>query len=156
GNNGWLGIASISITGGTHITQGSVRVNDTYFNTASYNTPAWRQLVMCQEVGHTFGLDHQDEVFDNANLGTCMDYTNDPSTNQHPNKHDYDELGIIYSHLDSFTTVGQAVNGASAAVGDARSDWGREVSRSASGHASTFVRDLGAGNKVVTFVTWAN
>ncbi|MEO8437602.1 MAG: hypothetical protein ABI562_04025, partial [Chloroflexota bacterium] len=24
GNNGWLGIASISITGGTHITQGSV------------------------------------------------------------------------------------------------------------------------------------
>jgi hypothetical protein len=40
---------------------------------------------MCQEVGHTFGLDHQDENFNNTNLGTCMDYTNDPSTNQHPN-----------------------------------------------------------------------
>ena len=61
---------------------------------------------MCQEVGHTFGLDHQDENFNNANLGTCMDYTNDPSTNQHPNKHDYDELITIYSHLDSTTTVG--------------------------------------------------
>ena len=29
-----------------------------------------------------------------------MDYTNDPSTNQHPNAHDYEELDIIYSHLD--------------------------------------------------------
>ena len=51
-------------------------VNDTYFNTAKYNTPVWRNLVMCQEVGHTLGLDHQDEIFDNVNLGTCMDYTN--------------------------------------------------------------------------------
>lgn len=156
GNNGWLGIASISITGGTHITQGSVRVNDTYFNTAQYNTPAWRALVMCQEVGHTFGLDHQDENFNNPNLNTCMDYTSDPSTNQHPNTHDYDELVTIYSHLDSFTTIGQTTGASSAAVGSARSDWGREVSRSASGHSSTFIRDLGAGNKVVTFVTWAN
>jgi hypothetical protein len=29
-----------------------------------------------------------------------MDYTNDPSTNQHPNAHDYEELDIIYAHLD--------------------------------------------------------
>ncbi len=33
---------------------------------------------MCQEIGHDFGLDHQDENFNNPNLGTCMDYTNDP------------------------------------------------------------------------------
>lgn len=39
-----------------------------------------RCLVTCQEVGHTFGLDHRDENFDNGNLGTCMDYTNDPGT----------------------------------------------------------------------------
>ncbi|HEX6871286.1 MAG TPA: hypothetical protein VF163_09340, partial [Micromonosporaceae bacterium] len=74
GNNGWLGIAGISVSG-SHITAGYVKVNDTYFNTAQYNTPSWRILVMCQEVGHTFGLDHQDENFNNANLGTCMDYT---------------------------------------------------------------------------------
>ncbi|MEP6637984.1 MAG: hypothetical protein ABJC39_01425 [Chloroflexota bacterium] len=154
GNNGWLGLASISVTGGTHITQGSVKVNDTYFNTAQYNTPAWRNLVMCQEVGHTFGLDHQDTNFGNANLGTCMDYTNDPTSNQHPNKHDYDELVIIYTHLDSTTTVGQTTR-AAAALGNARSDWGREISRSASGHTSMFIRDLGAGNSVVNFVIWA-
>ena len=63
---------------------------------------------MCQEVGHTLGLDHQDENFDNPNLGTCMDYTSDPGTNQHPNQHDYDELEAIYAHLDTTTTVGSA------------------------------------------------
>src|SRR5512145_2379189 len=106
GNNGWLGIAQIWVNG-DHITQGVTKLNDYYFNTAPYNTPAWRNQVMCQEVGHTFGLDHQDENFTNANLHTCMDYTNDSSTNQHPNQHDYEELETIYAHLDASTTVGQ-------------------------------------------------
>jgi hypothetical protein len=155
GSTGWLGVAQIWITGSTHITQGTVKLNDTYFNTSTYNTPAWRNLVTCQEVGHTFGLAHQDENFNNANLGTCMDYTNDPSTNQHPNKHDYDELVLIYTHLDSYTTIGAALpNSAKAAASDAQG-WGRAVEGSrASGH-STYVRDLGSGNKVITFVTWA-
>ncbi|MEP6637529.1 MAG: hypothetical protein ABJB97_12450, partial [Acidobacteriota bacterium] len=58
GNNGWLGLASINITGGTHITQGSAKMNDTYFNTATYNNQNEKLHVMCQEIGHTFGLDH--------------------------------------------------------------------------------------------------
>lgn len=155
GNNGWLGVASISISGG-HITQGSVKVNDTYFNTATYNTSAWRNLVMCQEVGHTLGLDHQDTTFDNPNLGTCMDYTNDPSTNQYPNKHDYDELVIIYTHLDSSNTVGQAVN-LLGAVGDfnSRAEWGRLVRASANGRNEVYELDFGNGNKIYTFVIWA-
>ncbi|MGH3331708.1 MAG: hypothetical protein ACRDPJ_10460 [Nocardioidaceae bacterium] len=155
GNNGWLGIASISVTGGVHITQGTVKLNDTYFNTATYNTPAWRNLVTCQEVGHTFGLDHQDEVFDNPNLGTCMDYTNNPSTNQHPNAHDYAQLETIYAHLDSTTTVGMAAPKGQPQVGNDSSSWGKRVDGSrASGH-STYVRDFGNGKSVVTFVTWA-
>ncbi len=156
GNNGWLGIAGISITGGTHITKGYVKLNDTYFNTPQYNTAAWRNLVTCQEVGHTFGLDHQDENFNNANLGTCMDYTNDPSTNQHPNQHDYDELVIIYSHLDSTSTVGAAAaaSGPSAA-GDSPASWGQLVRGSRAYGHSIYVRDLGRGEAFVTFVTWA-
>lgn len=155
GSTGWLGIASISITGGTHITRGTVKLNDTYFDTAQYNTAAWRNLVMCQEIGHTFGLGHQDENFSNANLGTCMDYTSNPGTNQHPNQHDYEQLVEIYSHLDSTTTVGAAVAGSSAHVGNDASSWGRKVEGSrASGH-STYVRDLGRGNLVITFVSWA-
>jgi hypothetical protein len=155
GSTGWLGVASISVTVGSHITAGTVKLNYTYFNTATYDTPEWRQLVTCQEVGHTFGLDHQDENFDNANLGTCMDYTNDPSTNQHPNSHDYDELVTIYSHLDDSTTVGITSSRQQPQVGSDPSTWGKRVEGSrATGH-STFVRDFGHGNYVVTFVTWA-
>jgi hypothetical protein len=150
GNNGWLGIAQIWVSGGVHITQGSVRLNDTYFNTAAYNTTAWRNLVSCQEVGHTLGLDHQDENFNNGNLGTCMDYTNNPGTNQHPNAHDYAELEDIYSHLDSTTTVGSIVNGSTTASG-----WGQLVSSSASSHSSIYRLDLGNGQFVLTHVLWA-
>ncbi len=156
GNTGWLGVASISVTGGVHITQGTVKLNDTYFNTAKYNTSAWRQLVVCQEVGHTFGLDHQDENFTNPNLGTCMDYTNDPSTNQHPNKHDYDELVTIYSHLDSFSTVGQSVRSHRSPATDSPASWGTRVRGSASRGVSTYVRDLGHGEMIVSFVIWAS
>src|SRR5215207_9387689 len=95
GTNGWLGLAQIWISR-RHIVAGTTKVNDTYFNRTKYNTDASRNLVMCQEVGHTFGLDHQDENFTNANMNTCMDYSNDPSSNQHPNAHDYEELKIIY------------------------------------------------------------
>ena len=153
GNNGWLGIASISITGGVHITKATVRLNDTYFDTPQYNTSAWRNLVMCQEVGHAFGLDHQDEAFDNANLGTCMDYTNNPASNQHPNAHDYQQLETIYAHLDSTTTVGAITPGGSGAA-DA-DDFGQLVRTSQGGYLSTFVNDLGAGELVVTFIIWA-
>jgi len=113
GHNGWLGVAQIWVNG-LHITQATTKLNDTYFNTSTYNKPEWRRLVACQEIAHDFGLDHQDETFDNPNLGTCMDYTNNPlgpPSNEHPNSHDYQELGIIYDHLDSTTTVGQVVTG---------------------------------------------
>ena len=156
GNNGWLGVAQIWASG-THITKGITKMNDTYFNTAKYNTPAWRNLVMCQEVGHTLGLDHQDETFNNPNLGTCMDYTNDSSTNQHPNAHDYEELGIIYAHTDSFTTVSATIAQMAQAYGDVASenpgDWGRLVRTN--GKLAVFEKDFGGGNKLFTFVIFA-
>jgi len=162
GNNGWLGIAGISITGGTHITQAYVKLNDTYFNTAQYNTSAWRNMVMCQEIGHTFGLDHQDENFNNANLGTCMDYTNDPSTNQHPNSHDFAELVTIYSHLDTTTTVGAALPPSVPPamrniVLNSVEDFGPVVKavKNGAGLATYHMQDFGHGNMVVTHVFWA-
>ena len=171
GSNGWLGIAQIWASG-SHITQGSVKLNDTYFNTAQYNTPAWRALVVCQEVGHTFGLDHQDENFDNANLGTCMDYTSNPSTNQHPNAHDYQELEIIYAHLDSTSTIGaelpfsngvESGAGATSSVGTPQGDvdlnepseWGRLRKTGRGGRTQIFERELGNGRRIFTFVIWA-
>ena len=165
GNTGWLGIAQIWITGGVHITQAVTKVNDTYFNTAQYNTPAWRRLVMCQEIAHDFGLDHQDENFNNANLGSCMDYTSDPDgppSNEHPNAHDYEQLLTIYSHLDGTTTVGQSASSLKAppAMGqidfDGPGQWGRLVRSTNSGRTEVYELDFGGGHKVVTFVVWAD
>lgn len=169
GNTGWLGIAQIWVTEGTHITQAVTKLNDTYFASATYNTPAWRRMVACQEIAHDFGLDHQDETFDNPNLGSCMDYTNDPAgtgangplSNEHPNKHDFDEISIIYAHLDSSTTIGAALpNGAPAAMNqiglDGPAQWGRLVSSSRNGRSQTFELDFGRGHKVITHVFWAD
>jgi hypothetical protein len=163
GNNGWLGIAQIWITGGTHITQATTKMNDTYFNTAKYNTLAWRNMVMCQEVGHAFGLDHQDENFDNSNLDTCMDYTNDPTSNQHPNAHDYAELETIYAHTDSTTTVGASLptgkgnsaNGISNNL-ENLAEWGKAVGKDGQGRDNLFERDFGGGRRVLTHVYWAD
>lgn len=153
GNNGWLGVAQIWANG-DHISQGTVKVNDTYFNTTRYNTPAWRNLVMCQEVGHTLGLDHQDEDFNNTPLGTCMDYSSDPNPNQHPNQHDYDQLETIYAHLTDTSSSVKSLP-ASFAKGDFqnRSEWGRELKNN--GKVGLYMRDFGSGNKLFTFVIWA-
>ncbi len=147
GNNGWLGIASIWLSSG-HISQGTVKMNDTYYASATYNTPAWRQMVVCQEIGHTFGLDHQDENFDNANLGTCMDYTSNPGTNTKPNSHDYSMLSSIYGHTDSFngalsTTVPQGNF-------EQEGEWGQKIDH------GLYIRDFGNDLKLLTKVVWTN
>lgn len=175
GNNGWLGIGQIWVSG-SHITQGTVKLNDTYFNTATYNTPAWKQFVMCQEIGHTFGLDHQDEDFNNPNLGSCMDYTNDPSTNQHPNQHDYEMLEAIYGHQDSFATFSGSGGGsqrfplmrmrsltslqdaayASSVIDSLEAlDWGEVARQSKDGKSSLYKKNLSNNEELFTFVIWA-
>jgi hypothetical protein len=155
GNNGWLGIAQIWASG-NHITKGVTKMNDTYFSRAQYNTPTWKNLVLCQEVGHTLGLDHQDEIFDNPNLDTCMDYTNNPESNQNPNTHDYDMLATIYEHLDSITTIlNSTVNGNPQVDLNNPSEWGQSIKESADKKTAVFEKDLGQGNKMITHVFWA-
>ncbi len=178
GRRGWLGIASIWLSNG-HISQATTKLNDSYHNSAPYNTAPWRELVACQEIGHDFGLDHQDETFDNRNLGTCMDYTNAPNggvvngfdygpANRHPNAHDYEELNLIYDHNDGFTTatastnfgirqVGKAVPQAppSAGIGDSPAEWGQVVHRDSLGRPDMFLKDFGNGNRALTHVFWA-
>lgn len=162
GSNGWLGLAQIWISG-NHIIAGTAKMNDTYFNKSTYNKPSWKQFVICQEVGHTFGLDHQDENHSNANLGSCMDYTNDPARNDgagdnlHPNVHDFEQLALSYAHLDSTTTVSPSK--AQAAFGrqsDDPSEWGRVVRTSERGDRTLYVREFDDDIKVFTFVIWAN
>ena len=173
GENGWLGIAQIWVYRGRdgHIAQGVVKVNDTYFNWPAYNSSAWRNLVVCQEVGHTFGLDHQDEIFSNANLGTCMDYTNDPDgtilgqlDNQHPNLHDYEMMETIYAHVNSTSSGpgngngngggnGKKPTGVGADINlNDPSAWGQAIKQDGEGNDSLYRRDLGNGLVLITHV----
>jgi hypothetical protein len=181
----WLGVATIWLSNG-HISQGTVKNNDHYFgnSTYRYNNTAEMQHVICQEIGHTFGLDHQDES--GALFYTCMDYyhntSNSDTVSTSPNQGDYDELLCIYDatkngqtltysptgkpghtckgtgHLDGFTTIGAAATSmpAEMANGDfsSPSSWGKLVSSNA--RESVYVRDFGNGNQVVNFVIWAD
>lgn len=164
GNNGWVGLAQIWISAGGHITQGVAKMNDTYFNKSYYNTAPWRRLVMCQEIAHDFGLGHQDEDSYNANLGSCMDYTNDPDggsggavnddpSNEYPNLHDYGQLETIYNaHLDLASTNQTITHQGNR--GDVV-EWGKSIRQDGMGKTSLYERDLGKGDKMITFVIWA-
>ena len=167
GKRGWLGIANIWLSGG-HISQATTKLNDSYYGAgSSYDTAAWRALVACQEVGHDFGLDHQDTGYAAPNFGTCMDYTNDPTgsgaylyPNTSPNFHDYEELGIIYNHAHANLTLQSAGASGSAAWhpgpgGDSPAEWGRATHFDKLGRADTFVEDLGNGHRKLTHVFWA-
>jgi len=159
GFNGWLGLATINITGGVHITQGSAKMNDSYFKTSTYNNPNEREHVMCQEVAHTFGLDHQSE--DGSSQNSCMDYFSNTGANAGstlsttPNAHDFAELNDIYAHLDSITTVSPKTSQSSPADGtDDPNSWGMLVSQSNNGRSSTYEAYNRDGSKTVTHVYW--
>ena len=168
GQRGWLGIASIWLDSRGHIAQATTKLNDSYHDYAPYNRPEWRALVACQEIGHDFGLDHQDENFDNPNLGTCMDYTSNPlgpPANTSPNTHDYDELGIIYNHNDGYTTATFSINSSirqvgvralpAEDIGNSPAEWGRAIHRDRFGRPDVFVKDFGGGQRALTHVLWA-
>jgi hypothetical protein len=170
GYNGWLGIAGISIDANGHIIRGYTKLNDSYFSSAYYNTPSWKQSVTCQELGHDVGLGHQDEDFDNQTLLSCMDYQDPPY--EWANKHDFDQLETIYNHLDSYNSYaggssgggdgggcnspqGKGCNKAGVGRGDGntRQEWGQSLGRK--GNKETFVRQGPNGTWEVTTVTWA-
>ncbi len=153
GNNGWLGLAQIWLSGG-HITQGASKMNDTYFNTPAYDISTEKLHVMCQEIGHTFGLDHQSTS--GASLNTCMDYYSNTSSGDtlstHPNDHDYQELATIYAHLDSTTTIGAATANGLAVSEDAKAE---RVERSDRITDSTIVETFADGSQRITHIDWA-
>ena len=159
GSTGWIGLASVWTSGG-RIVQGTAKMNDSYYMT-SYT----KQQVMCQEVGHTFGLGHQD-VSRNSTFDSCMTY-DDPTatTDQWPDAHDYQLLEKIYNtdpnsggHADSSNTFGST--GAASKLPPAAREIdpsdpaqrGNRVHRSPNGRVELYERDFGRGHKVITRV----
>jgi len=166
GQTGWLGIAGISIDASGHILTGYTKLNDTYFSQDFYNQPDWKQSVTCQELGHNIGLNHQDEDFDNESLFTCMDYQDPPWG--YPNAHDYEQLELIYGHLDTYDSYSNGDSGgdpgggcnAPKGKGCNKSDignnsdigWGMSMGRR--GQTETFIRIDPHGIQHVTHVIW--
>jgi len=64
-------------------------MNDSY--SAQFAVQNERDHVMCQEIGHLFGLGHTSE--DGSSQNTCMDYSQS-STSTRPNQHDLRSAGI--------------------------------------------------------------
>jgi hypothetical protein len=82
-----------------------------------------------------------------------MDYASNPDAdNMHPNTHDYDELALIYSHLDSSTTIGSA---AASSTDAARGAPPVSVARSDRIKDSTITERFGDGSARVTHIIWA-
>lgn len=164
GNNGWLGLAQIWLSGG-HITQGTAKVNDTYFSTSKYNNPNEKLHVMCQEVAHTFGLGHTST--DGSSQNTCMDYYSNTGGNAEstlstaPNTHDFEQLGTIYTHTDTTNTVAPSTASTAAGaaipglpVADDPKSWGQLVRQSPNGRSSYYETSNKGGIKILTHVTW--
>jgi hypothetical protein len=113
GATGWAGYTQVW-TSGTSIYQATIKLNDYYFSKPQYNNAAFRQQVACQEMGNALGLDDSDHNFGNLNLGSCMDYTNDPSGKKGSNGtkanttvswSDFSHLDAIYAKKDSTQLV---------------------------------------------------
>ncbi len=150
GENGWLGVARIWLeSDGVHISAAITAVNDSYLGPgAAYDNANARQHVLCQEVGHTFGLDHQKS----PRKQTCMNaqWGLTSSSFVSPNQHDYDQLASIYAHLDG-TSDGNGGNGGGQC--DKKPDHPK-CQAGSPGH-SFEVERLANGQIMLTWITWA-
>ena len=137
GYNGWLGLAQVWTSGG-HIVQGAAKVNDSYLESGYRNDS--KQQVLCQEVGHTFGLTHTSE--DGTDDNTCMDYA-DAFDNPHTNAHDNEQINRIYTaHNDPVSTSTSTSTKGSGKV--------RRL------HKDVYVETFPNGDKLFTFVTFTD
>lgn len=92
-------------------------MNEYYLRNADYDR---RLYTMCHELGHGLGLPHTDENFNNANLGNCLDYTDNPASNTQPGDINLERLRELYGDANSTTDGSQGTNNAAEGGGNAR------------------------------------
>lgn len=175
-DKGWLGLTQLYFDdAGDHIESVTVQFNDSFFNQSDgqYNDPAARQHTACHELGHSMGLDH-------ANTDSCMnDSQNAVFHNVTPINKDFQTLGQTYDHKDSTVTVAgpqkkpkhdsgnkkhhkhKKQNGKVGKGRSASNDFFSPTSLPSvpsglSGSDTEIVQTLDTGQKVVTFITWAD
>lgn len=166
GSNGWLGLAQINtLSGSTHLAWGKAKMNDSYFNSGYPNTE--KRHVMCQEVGHDFGLGHTSE--NGSSQNTCMDYYSNTSntdwTSTGPNQHDFDRL-LTQHHWGAKTFLpGDNLKTLSLPVADENLNepwqWGTPEGWDPQGRANVYrlvigVDSEGNEHEIWTHVIWAD
>eukprot|EP00804_Cyclotella_cryptica_P011380 CCRYP_016040-RA/>CCRYP_016040-RA protein AED:0.20 eAED:0.20 QI:569/1/1/1/1/1/4/251/533 len=96
GPTDWRGINQILLQDDFIITS-LAKMNDYYLEGTNM---AQKQYTMCHEMGHGLGLGHTDENFYNRDLGNCMDYTERPQNNMHPDESNFKTLEQLYGNVD--------------------------------------------------------
>jgi hypothetical protein len=130
-------------------------VNDFYYANPPYNTADEMRSVLCEELGHTIGLDHPEP----GTTGGCvMGYADDKPIVS-PSAHDYQMIESHYAitdqHKDKTTTVGTTT--AVAARDETEIDaskWGRVLKLDDRGRPSVYGKEVAPGQMVTTFVVY--
>ena len=165
GSTGWAGLAQVWPDSAGHIQRANTKVNDTYMGSSS-NTP-WRRHVMCQEVGHDFGLGHTSE--NGTSQNTCMDYYRNTSssdwTSTGPNQHDFDQLRVQHHAMTYLPDAGEVLSMSLREPGPIDTidmiepwQWGTPFAWDDEGRAVAYILDRTPGedgDEVITRVTWA-
>eukprot|EP00980_Cylindrotheca_fusiformis_P008928 scaffold1901_cov126-Cylindrotheca_fusiformis.AAC.4 len=97
GEQPWRGIAVCMVGGNGNYQNCACKMNDYYLKNGGDDL---RQYTMCHEVGHGFGLPHTDEDFNNADLGNCLDYTENFAFSKSPDASNYQKLAEFYGVVD--------------------------------------------------------
>jgi hypothetical protein len=92
GKTRWLGLTTV-VTKGSKIVKARVRLNDTYFDEESLGDDAMRKVV-CHELGHAFGLGHQEGEYGPSCMEDARVFDRAYVT---PNDHDYEQLEALYA-----------------------------------------------------------
>ncbi len=107
----YLGLAGVYLDGDGHITRAEVVLN-TRLLVELYDPNAREAVadhVLCQEIGHILGLDHNRDGDDTGGWpdNTCMNDQGHLGEYTSPNSHDTEQLNAIYGHSDANSDGGE-------------------------------------------------
>jgi len=156
----WTGLNELYYIG-SFIVASVAKMNEFYLS-AKDTSAAERQYVMCHEIGHAFGLPHRDEIPNNPDLLSCLDYTYRFKNNKMPDVLvDFDNLTNLYGVIgtgkqrmlrNSGADENLMAKTADSFHGLSRRDWhyteGRILHKS--DRREIYENDLGDGVRVVT------